>query len=180
MARRKQSVAAERAAGKDPDAFRNISETAELLGVRNHVLRFWEQRFTQLKPMKRAGNRRLYRPEDIELLFGIRKLLRDDNYTIKGVQRILRDQGVEAVKEIGRPLDPLYQAAETDDPDAAPAEAMATTAGPKPSAPVSQASSEGLPMLRDAVELAISELELTRAILLGEEPPAEVRAAASA
>jgi DNA-binding transcriptional MerR regulator len=83
---------------KSSSAFRTISEVAAELDVPKHVLRFWEGKFPQLKPMKRGGGRRYYRPEDIELLRGIRWLLYSDGYTIKGVQRILRDNGVKFVK----------------------------------------------------------------------------------
>ena len=78
---------------KSPDAFRTISEVAQDLDVPQHVLRFWESRFSEIKPMKRGGGRRYYRPEDVELLRGIRHLLYGEGYTIRGVQRILRDQG---------------------------------------------------------------------------------------
>ena len=78
---------------KSPDAFRTISEVASWLETPPHVLRFWETRFTQLKPVKRAGGRRYYRPADVALLAGIRKLLHDDGMTIRGVQKILREQG---------------------------------------------------------------------------------------
>lgn len=81
-------------------AFRTISEVADELDVPKHVLRFWELKFAQLKPMKRGGGRRYYRPEDLELLRGIRTLLHSEGYTIKGVQKILREQGVEVVKAI--------------------------------------------------------------------------------
>ena len=80
------------------EAFRTISEVADDLDVRKHVLRFWEGRFPQIKPMKRGGGRRYYRPEDIELLQGIRRLLYDEGYTIKGVQKLIRDNGLEHVK----------------------------------------------------------------------------------
>lgn len=83
---------------KSADAFRTISEVAGDLGIQKHVLRFWEVKFTQIRPMKRGGGRRYYRPEDMELLRGIRQLLHRDGYTIKGVQKILREQGVDAVK----------------------------------------------------------------------------------
>jgi DNA-binding transcriptional MerR regulator len=87
---------------KSPEAFRTISEVSAELDVPQHVLRFWETRFTQIKPVKRAGGRRYYRPEDVELLRGIRSLLYADGYTIKGVHKILREQGVRHVAEIGR------------------------------------------------------------------------------
>ncbi len=87
---------------KSPDAFRTISEAAEELDVPQHVLRFWETRFSQIKPMKRAGGRRYYRPADIELLKGIRSLLYSEGYTIRGLQRILREEGVAYVTGIAR------------------------------------------------------------------------------
>jgi len=82
---------------KSPDAFRTISEVSDWLETPAHVLRFWESRFTQLKPVKRAGGRRYYRPGDMALLGGIKKLLHDDGMTIRGVQKILREQGVRYV-----------------------------------------------------------------------------------
>ena len=82
---------------KSPEAFRTISEVAVDLDVPKHVLRFWEGKFTQLRPLKRGGGRRYYRPEDVNLLRGIRQLLYGDGYTIKGVQRILREQGIRHV-----------------------------------------------------------------------------------
>ncbi len=87
---------------KAPDAFRTISEVAEELDLPQHVLRFWESRFPQIKPLKRGGGRRYYRPEDIDLLRGIRRLLYSDGYTIKGVQRILREQGARIVQSVGQ------------------------------------------------------------------------------
>jgi DNA-binding transcriptional MerR regulator len=87
---------------KSPDAFRTISEAAEELDVPQHVLRFWETRFTQIKPMKRAGGRRYYRPVDVELLQGIRSLLYKEGYTIRGVQKILKEDGAAYVAGVGR------------------------------------------------------------------------------
>lgn len=87
---------------KSPDAFRTISEAAEELDVPQHVLRFWETRFPQIKPMKRAGGRRYYRPSDIELLKGIRSLLYREGYTIRGVQKILKEDGPTFVSAVGR------------------------------------------------------------------------------
>lgn len=84
---------------KAAQAFRTISEVADELDVPKHVLRFWEMRFPQIKPMKRGGGRRYYRPADVELLKGIRHLLHAEGYTIKGVQKILRDQGLEEVQQ---------------------------------------------------------------------------------
>jgi DNA-binding transcriptional MerR regulator len=87
---------------KSPDAFRTISEVAEELEVPQHVLRFWESRFPHIKPMKRGGGRRYYRPEDVDLLRGIRHLLYGEGYTIRGVQRILREQGPRFVQTVWR------------------------------------------------------------------------------
>ena len=86
---------------KSPDAFRTISEVGTELAVPKHVLRFWEAKFPQIRPMKRGGGRRYYRPSDMELLRGIRHLLHAEGYTIKGVQKILREQGIDAVKRFG-------------------------------------------------------------------------------
>lgn len=87
---------------KSPDAFRTISEVADGLNVPQHVLRFWESKFTQVKPLKRGGGRRYYRPEDVHLLRGIRNLLYHEGYTIRGVQKVLREAGVRAVVDAGR------------------------------------------------------------------------------
>jgi DNA-binding transcriptional MerR regulator len=89
-------------AQKSPEAFRTISEVAAELEVPQHVLRFWETKFAPLKPLKRGGGRRYYRPDDLDLLRGIRALLYADGLTIKGVQKILREQGPRYVMEIGR------------------------------------------------------------------------------
>ena len=85
---------------KAPDAFRTISEVAYELDLPQHVLRFWESRFRDIKPMKRGGGRRYYRPDDVELLRGIRHLLYGEGYTIRGVQRILREQGAKFVQAV--------------------------------------------------------------------------------
>jgi DNA-binding transcriptional MerR regulator len=85
---------------KAPDAFRTISEVADDLDLPQHVLRFWETRFAQIKPMKRGGGRRYYRPEDVDLLRGIRHLLYGEGYTIRGVQRILKDEGIKFVQAV--------------------------------------------------------------------------------
>jgi DNA-binding transcriptional MerR regulator len=87
---------------KSPEAFRTISEVSMDLDVPQHVLRFWETRFSQVKPIKRAGGRRYYRPEDVDLLRGIRALLYHDGYTIKGVQKVLRERGLRHVAGLGR------------------------------------------------------------------------------
>ena len=86
---------------KSPDAFRTISEVAEDLDLPQHVLRFWETRFSQIKPMKRGGGRRYYRPQDVDLIKGIRHMLYDQGYTIKGVQKLLRENGNQFLVAIG-------------------------------------------------------------------------------
>lgn len=104
---------------KAPDAFRTISEVADDLKVPQHVLRFWESRFSQIKPMKRAGGRRYYRPDDVDLLRGIHHLLYGEGYTIRGVQRILKDQGIKFVEQVWQagaeqpPHGPQYDADDT-------------------------------------------------------------------
>ena len=85
---------------KAPDAFRTISEVATDLDIPQHVLRFWETRFTQIRPMKRSGGRRYYRPDDVDLLKGIRRLLYAEGYTIRGVQRILKEHGIASVQRL--------------------------------------------------------------------------------
>ena len=85
---------------KAPDAFRTISEVAADLDIPQHVLRFWETRFAQIKPMKRSGGRRYYRPDDVDLLRGIRRLLYGEGYTIRGVQRILKEHGIASVQRL--------------------------------------------------------------------------------
>ena len=109
---------------KAVEAFRNIGEVSLELGVKKHVLRFWEAKFPQLKPMKRGGGRRLYRPSDVELLRGLHDLLQNKGYTIRGVQKILREDGVEAVKAVSKGLS---IPAERPDDDA---ETAADGAGP--------------------------------------------------
>jgi DNA-binding transcriptional MerR regulator len=91
---------------KSAEAFRTISEVAIELDVPQHVLRFWESRFTQIKPVKRAGGRRYYRPEDVDLLKGIRALLYHDGFTIKGVQKVLKERGLRHVADVGRGAEP--------------------------------------------------------------------------
>lgn len=91
--------------GKAADAFRTISEVADWLDVPAHVLRFWESKFTQIKPVKRAGGRRYYRPADMTLLGGIKVLLHDQGMTIKGAQKYLRENGIQQVSEMSPPLD---------------------------------------------------------------------------
>lgn len=114
---------------KSRDAFRTISEVSELLDTPAHVLRFWESKFSQVKPVKRAGGRRYYRPADLELLAGIKQLLHDDGMTIKGAQKTLREQGVKHVVAIGSAnLKSAQSTAATDVIDVTPTPA----ADPKP------------------------------------------------
>ena len=157
---------------KTAEAFRTISEVAEELEVPKHVLRFWEGRFPQIRPMKRGGGRRYYRPEDMTLLRGICHLLHAEGYTIKGVQKILREQGVDTVKRFG--ADPAV----TPAPVAAPASAgkragkkAATAAAAPPNAP-SKAD------IRERLLAAIAELENCRGILMGQQPETATRRAA--
>lgn len=106
---------------KAPDAFRTISEVADEVNVPQHVLRFWESRFAQIRPLKRGGGRRYYRPEDIDLLRGVRHLLYGEGYTIRGVQRILREEGlafVQSVWRTGAQVLPEADEAEDDSEDA--------------------------------------------------------------
>ncbi|WP_082714878.1 MerR family transcriptional regulator [Falsirhodobacter sp. alg1] len=100
---------------KSADAFRTISEVADILQTPAHVLRFWESRFLQIKPVKRAGGRRYYRPSDVALLSGIRRLLHEDGMTIRGVQKILKEQGVRHVAEHGRREEAGYIELEPED-----------------------------------------------------------------
>ena len=86
---------------KGPDAFRTISEVADELDLPQHVLRFWETRFSQIRPMKRGGGRRYYRPNDVDMLRGVKHLLYEEGYTIKGVQKLLRENGVQFAVAIG-------------------------------------------------------------------------------
>lgn len=126
--------------GKSDEAFRTISEVASDLGLPQHVLRFWETKFPQLKPMKRGGGRRYYRPEDVKLLRAIRELLHKDGYTIKGVQKLLRESGA---KEL---------AAQVDAPPTQPA--PAPEAAPPVGAPAERRKDELEGILAELVELS--------------------------
>jgi DNA-binding transcriptional MerR regulator len=137
-----------RSKGKSAAAFRTISEVATALELPQHVLRFWETRFPQIKPLKRGGGRRYYRPEDVALLEDIRRLLYSEGYTIKGVQRLLRDGSIKNARAVDAP---------------APARAV-VAARPPPAQPAAGELSEAA---RVAIRSAISELEDIRAELLG-------------
>ena len=95
---------------KSPEAYRTIREVADSLDLPQHVLRFWETRFPQIRPLKRAGGRRYYRPDDIERLRIIKRLLYDEGYTIKGVQKLFKEQGVQALSAVA--LSPVASSAE--------------------------------------------------------------------
>jgi DNA-binding transcriptional MerR regulator len=146
---------------KSPDAFRTISEVAEEIDLPQHVLRFWETRFGQIRPLKRAGGRRYYRPEDVDLLRGIRHLLYRDGYTIKGVQRILKAEGIRFVQAVGRgeqAVAPEPRAAGFVEEDGA---AEAPEAGEAPQAGVPREPDEALP--RDMLgALALSANDVDR------------------
>ena len=139
---------------KTAEAFRTISEVASELDVPKHVLRFWEARFPQIRPMKRGGGRRYYRPEDLALLRGICHLLHAEGYTIKGVQKILREQGVDSVKRVSE---------QTAPPKVAPEAAGKRGRRGKAQAEGAVAGSDAAGTLK----AAIAELELCRAILMG-------------
>jgi DNA-binding transcriptional MerR regulator len=157
---------------KSPEAFRTISEVADALDVPPHVLRFWETRFAQVKPVKRGGGRRYYRPEDVRLLRGIRGLLYDDGMTIKGVQKILREKGIRHVIALGTV--PETEAEATPEPVSAPAPKPAATTAPKPAAP-RPAAAEPRPIpQRDLFEPAGGTATAIA------EAPAELAAAAAA
>jgi DNA-binding transcriptional MerR regulator len=146
-----------RASAKSPEAFRTISEAADVLDLPQHVLRFWETRFSQIKPMKRSGGRRYYRPSDIALLQGIRHLLYDEGYTIKGVQRILREQGIAHVVSFA---DQTVAGPPANPPAARPVPApqpVAPTIGPAPDPPqISTPQTSLEPARPDPVRAALS------------------------
>jgi DNA-binding transcriptional MerR regulator len=123
---------------KSPDAFRTISEVAEVLETPAHVLRFWESRFPQIRPVKRAGGRRYYRPTDVSLLIGIKRLLHEEGLTIRGVQKILREQGVRHVAGLSGQIIPD----ETEDVEAALEAALAANFGTGKAGSVLQAEVE--------------------------------------
>jgi len=156
---------------KTAEAFRTISEVADELDVPKHVLRFWEGRFPQIRPMKRGGGRRYYRPEDMALLRGICQLLHAEGYTIKGVQKILREQGVDAVKRVGTDKQAVAEVVPV-----APAPAKRVVRG-RASAAVSRAAAARNDM-RERLLATIAELENCRGILLGTPPETAARRAA--
>jgi DNA-binding transcriptional MerR regulator len=158
---------------KAAEAFRTISEVADDLGIQKHVLRFWEVKFTQIRPMKRGGGRRYYRPEDMELLRGIRQLLHRDGYTIKGVQKILREQGVDAVKERALSEEAKRNAKQAEQRSATGDEqktASSTTASdvPRRGRPRSTHAARTAPTNRgEVIDAVIAELLKCRDLLAG-------------
>jgi len=157
---------------KSPDAFRTISEVAEDLDIPQHVLRFWETRFTQIKPLKRGGGRRYYRPDDVALLKGIRRLLYGEGYTIKGLQRILKEQGPRHVQAIGRggpvgprPADQAPKPAVTAGPE------TMSAARPAGVPPPREQSAHGGPDHLTVLSVILAELGECRRILQGAIQP---------
>ncbi|MEM8790758.1 MAG: MerR family transcriptional regulator [Pseudomonadota bacterium] len=132
---------------KSPEAFRTISEVSDELDLPQHVLRFWETRFTQIRPLKRGGGRRLYRPDHVALLRGIRALLYDDGLTIKGVQKVLRDRGIKAV---------IARGAGTDSIEVTPGEVAERLAELKKKV---DAADKGDPITPERVQESILRLE---------------------
>ncbi|MFV2052671.1 MerR family transcriptional regulator [Aliiroseovarius sp. YM-037] len=143
---------------KSPDAFRTIREVSEWLDTPAHVLRFWESKFSQVKPVKRAGGRRYYRPNDMLLLGGIKKLLHQDGMTIKGVQKLLHSEGVKVVSAFSQPLD-------TDESDVIEGTAHRIEERPEP-APVVETRPEPEPEPVEEAEVGLEEPEfdLTEAL----------------
>ena len=127
-------------ADKSPQAFRTIREVADWLGVEAHVLRFWESKFSQIKPVKRAGGRRYYRPADMRLIGGIKVLLHDQGMTTRGVQKILREEGVPHVSALSLPLEEELSATSQG---GEAIEAIATVEPETVSAPPPQATEPG-------------------------------------
>jgi DNA-binding transcriptional MerR regulator len=162
---------------KAAEAFRTISEVAADLDVPKHVLRFWEAKFPQIRPMKRGGGRRYYRPEDMDLLRGIRRLLHAEGYTIKGVQKILREQGVDHVKAFSAGSGPGKGAQRTAGKTVPPAHADGAD-GVASAAQTAQArkAPRGAPGASqdDILRAAIAELEVCRSLLRGDVTAAEV------
>ncbi len=144
-------VAASRRHSKSASAFRTISEVAEDLDVPSHVLRFWETKFNQIRPLKRGGGRRYYRPEDVELLRRIRQLLYRDGYTIKGVQRLLRDRSSDG-------------AGEADTAAAAPPPAAPPPPPARPPPAPAVSATKGMPP-RDLAAVADELTELKRLLM---------------
>jgi DNA-binding transcriptional MerR regulator len=150
--------------GKDPAAFRTIREVSEQLGVPQHVLRFWETRFPELKPLKRGGNRRYYRPGDVAFAAALHKLLHQDGYTVKGVRKLIADHGAGNLVGIANGNAAPARAARTADPQPRPEPALLPQATvpsqPVPadpsSAPADAALFAELRILRDRLAAALA------------------------
>ncbi|MEO9873271.1 MAG: MerR family transcriptional regulator [Anderseniella sp.] len=161
---------------KAPEAFRTISEVAEQLDVPQHVLRFWETRFSQIRPMKRGGGRRYYRPADVDLLKGIRTLLYGEGYTIRGAQKILKDNGIAHVIGIGRgevAVDPAEETVKAARKSVSkPAEAKAeTSAARAPAEPrETKIVHELTPAQIDELRLVLTDLAAARRLLVPDQP----------
>ncbi len=160
---------------KGPDAFRTISEAADELGVSQHVLRFWETKFSFIRPMKRAGGRRFYRRQDLDVLRGVRSLLHEEGYTIKGVQRLHKEQGVRRLMvAAGGEVDPAVLA----ELEAAEADAQRTLDLPDAElSAVDALASPGMtPETRARLEAVLEELRSAKSrldALLGQAPVAD-------
>lgn len=160
---------------KAVEAFRTISEVASDLDVPKHVLRFWEAKFPQIRPMKRGGGRRYYRPEDMELLKGIRRLLHAEGYTIKGVQKILREQGVDQVKTFAHlaAQDKSKTRGKTKADGAVGAQSsMAATPPAGKAQTIKTRGAEPVVSLEALLRKTVVELEACRRLLLGESEAA--------
>jgi DNA-binding transcriptional MerR regulator len=145
---------------KAKDAFRTISEVADELDVPQHVLRFWETKFPLVKPVKRAGGRRYYRPQDVELLRQIQRLLHDDGYTIKGVQKVLKSargvaSAIEKAREVG-----VETAA--DEVTGELVEAVPAVAAVVPMASAAEGDQKVSKAMREALQQTLSELKSVR------------------
>jgi DNA-binding transcriptional MerR regulator len=161
---------------KSSEAFRTITEVAENLDLPQHVLRFWETRFTQIKPLKRAGGRRYYRPEDVQLITAIRRLLYDEGFTIRGVQRLLRERGAKGItaggvapglggKDVREPIGAAPHADEEQIGSAG--ESQRTPNGAEFGHPANGAKARHPDFGRGAIESVLEELSECRRILDG-------------
>jgi DNA-binding transcriptional MerR regulator len=150
---------------KSPEAFRTIREVAEAMDLPQHVIRFWETRFPQIRPLKRAGGRRYYRPDDVERLRLIKRLLYDEGYTIKGVQKLFKEQGVHNVATAAFDARPPFGPAEASAPDEREEfSALGVGAAAGPETPLAAAAREA-PSAPPAPPLAAEELAELRGIL---------------
>jgi DNA-binding transcriptional MerR regulator len=161
---------AARRAAKSAGAFRTISEVAEELDVPQHVLRFWESKFTQVRPLKRGGGRRYYRPEDVLLLRRIRQCLYQDGYTIKGVQRLLREGALKNMPVVEPAPEPVAEPPAARAPAPAAAPAKPPSAKPDPNMPpllaaIERAASDSASEMQSVVAEVVQELGELRDLL---------------